>query len=102
VDLVRSFCDLLQPFGSVMTAPTYQTLTWIVTGWIFAPRRTITGMMLAAGVVGRKHHSAFHRVFSAAEWSLDRVGLALWEQLSSGSKVRSSWPWTTRSAANAD
>lgn len=82
MDLVRSFCDLLQPFGSVMTAPTFQTLTWIVTGWIFAPRRTITGMMLAAGVVGRKHHSAFHRLFSAAEWSLDRVGMALFSGLS--------------------
>lgn len=82
MDLVRSFCDVLQPFGSVMTAPTFQTLTWIVTGWIFAQRRTITGMMLAAGVVGRKHHSAFHRLFSAAEWSLDRVGVALFEGLS--------------------
>lgn len=79
MSLVSPFLDLLQPFAFVMTAPTFQTFTWIVTGWLFAPRRTITGMMLAAGVVGRKHHSAFHRVFSSARWSRDRLGLALFD-----------------------
>lgn len=79
MSLVPSFRQWLQPFWLVMAAPTFQTFTWIVSGWLFAPRRTITGMMLAAGVVGRKHHSAFHRVFSAASWSLDRVGLAVFD-----------------------
>ena len=82
MSLVPTFADLLQPFALVMTSPTFQTFTWIVTGWLFAPRRTITGMMSAAAVVGRKHHSAFHRVFSAARWSLDRVGLAVFDLLS--------------------
>lgn len=84
MSLVPSFVDLLQPFAFVMTTPTFQTFSWLVTGWLFAPRRTVTGMMLAAGVVGRKHHAAFHRVFSAARWSLDRAGLALFDLLPVG------------------
>jgi hypothetical protein len=34
-------------------------------------------MMLAADAVGRKHHSAYHRLFAAARWSLDELGLAV-------------------------
>jgi hypothetical protein len=36
-------------------------------------------MVLAAGAVGpgHKHHSAYHRVFSAARWGLDGLGLAV-------------------------
>ena len=82
MSLVPSFLELLQPFAFVMTTPTFQTFSWLMQGWLFAPRRTITGMMLAAGVVGRKHHSAFHRVFAAARWSLDGAGLALFDLLS--------------------
>jgi hypothetical protein len=47
----------------------------VLTGWLFAPRRTITGTLVAAGVAGQRHHAAFHRVFAAARWSLDQVGL---------------------------
>ncbi len=87
MSVVPTFLDLLQPFLVAMLSPTFQSFQWLVTGWLFAPRRTITGMMQAAGVVGRKHHSAFHQrvlggVFSAASWSLDRVGLALFNRLS--------------------
>lgn len=75
--VVPSFQVLLQEFAVVMTAPSFQTLLLVVTGWIFAPRRTITGMIVAAGAVGRKHHSAFHRLFAKARWSLDDLGLLL-------------------------
>jgi hypothetical protein len=34
-------------------------------------------MILAADAVGRKHHSAYHRLFAAAQWSLDELGLAV-------------------------
>jgi hypothetical protein len=34
-------------------------------------------MMLAADAVGAKHHSAYHRLFAAARWSLDELGLAV-------------------------
>jgi DDE superfamily endonuclease len=75
--LVPSFVDLLQPLAPVMTAPTFDNLVTILTGWVFAPRRTVTGMIVAAQAVGRKHHGTFHRLFAQASWSLDAVGLAV-------------------------
>src|SRR5690606_30012608 len=81
MSLVPSFLDVLQPLAVVMTLPTFDSFRLILSGWVFAPRRTITGMLLAAGALGRKHHSAFHRVFSAARWSLDRLGLAVFDLL---------------------
>jgi hypothetical protein len=81
MSLVPSFLDVLQRLAVVMTLPTFDSFRLILSGWVFAPRRTITGMLLAAGALGRKHHSAFHRVFSAARWSLDRLGLAVFDLL---------------------
>ena len=77
MNLVSSFQDLVQEFSPVMTAPTFQSLLVVLTGWLFARRRTVTAMIQAAGAVGRKHHSAFHRLFASARRSLDEMGLAL-------------------------
>jgi hypothetical protein len=61
-----------------MTTPTFGSFVTVISGWVFARRRTITGMILAAdAAVGAKHHSAYHRVFAAARWSLDELGLAV-------------------------
>ena len=84
MSLVQTFVDLLQPFSLIMTVPTFNTFLTVVSGWVFARRHTVTGMILAAGAVGTKHHSAFHRLFSAARWSLDEVGLAVADLLLSG------------------
>jgi hypothetical protein len=75
--LVPAFQGLVQEFAVALTTPSFQTLLLVVTGWVFAPRRTVTGMIVAAGAVGVKHHSAFHRLFAAARWSLDQLGLIL-------------------------
>jgi hypothetical protein len=77
VSLVPSFIDLLQPLSCVMTAPTFNSFVTLLGGWVFARRRTVTGMILAADAVGTKHHSAYHRLFAAARWSLDELGLAV-------------------------
>jgi hypothetical protein len=79
VSLVPSFADLVQPLSCVMTCPTFDSFLTLLSGWVFARRRTVTGMILAAGAVGEgaKHHSAYHRVFAAARWSLDELGLAV-------------------------
>ena len=74
--LVPSFLELLQSLSMVMTAPSFVSFATLITGWVFARRRTVTGMILAANAVGTKHHSAFHRLFAAARWSLDELGLA--------------------------
>jgi DDE superfamily endonuclease len=82
VSLVPSFVDLLQPFSCLMTVPTFDSLVTVLTGWVFARRRTISGMILAADAArGAKHHSAYHRLFAAARWSLDEVGLAVAQML---------------------
>jgi hypothetical protein len=79
VSLVPSFADLVQPLSCAMTCPTFHTFLTLLGGWVFARRRTVTGMILAAGAVGAgaRHHSAYHRVFAAARWSLDELGLAV-------------------------
>ncbi|MBI3872342.1 MAG: transposase, partial [candidate division Zixibacteria bacterium] len=64
-----------------MTGPSFDSAVIILTGWIFAPRRTVTSMIAAAGAVGRKHHSAFHRLFASARWSRDQLGLLVFDML---------------------
>jgi len=77
--LVSSFVELVQQVSFVMTVPTFASFVIVLTGWVFARRRTVTGMILAADAVAAKHHSAFHRVFAAARWSLDELGLAVFD-----------------------
>ncbi len=79
MELVPGFVQLLQPLASTMTAPTFDSLLTVLTGWVFASRRTVTQMILAAGSSADKHYSSYHRVFSAASWSLDGLGLALFD-----------------------
>ncbi|EAQ77139.1 hypothetical protein DSM3645_29232 [Blastopirellula marina DSM 3645] len=62
-----------------MTTPTFESLATLMAGWVLASRRTVTRMILAAGDSADKHFSSYHRVFSAARWSLDRVGLAVFD-----------------------
>jgi len=79
MELVPCFVHLLQPFATTMTAPTFDSFVTVVTGWVFARRRTVTRMILAAGETADKHYSSYHRVFSAARWSLDVAGLAIFD-----------------------
>lgn len=81
MSLVTSFAALLQPWAGAMTGPSFENAVIILSGWVFAPRRTVTGMIAAAGAVGRKHHSAFHRLFANAAWSLDPLGLIVFRIL---------------------
>ena len=85
MELVPSFLELVQQVSCVMTAPTFASFGIVLAGWVFARRRTVTRMIQAADAVKRpgrdgvKHHSAFHRVFAAARWSLDELGLAVFD-----------------------
>jgi hypothetical protein len=81
--------ELLQPLAGVMTAPSFATWMTLLTGWVFARHHTVTGMILAARAVGTKHHSAFHRFFATARWSLDELGLAVFGLIQ---------PWLTEGA----
>jgi len=77
VELVPGFTSLVQGLSATMTAPSFANLTTVLTGWVFAGRRTVTRMILAAGDAAEKHFSSYHRLFSAARWSLDALGLAV-------------------------
>jgi DDE superfamily endonuclease len=77
--LVTSFVVFLQPLAVVMTSPSFGNAMTLLAGWVFASRRTVTGMIAAAGAVGQKHHSTFHRLFASARWSLDRAGLVVFD-----------------------
>ena len=79
MELGPEFCVLLQALSATMTRPTFESFVTIVTGWIFAPRRIVTRMILAASESYVNHDSSYHRVFSFARWSLDRVGLVVFE-----------------------
>jgi hypothetical protein len=84
MDLVSSFVALLQPLAIVMSGPCFDNAVTILTGWVFAPRRTVTSMIAAAGAIGRKHHSTFHRLFASARWSRDQLGLLVFDMLAPG------------------
>jgi SRSO17 transposase len=77
MDLPTSFTTMLQEVAFVMTVPTFSTFCELMTGWVFARRRTLTGIMMAAGLVGERHHSVFYHVFAKARWSRDQLGLAV-------------------------
>ena len=81
MDVVPSFRELVQTLSGVMTRPTFAAFLTLLTGWVFTRRRTVTGMLQAAGVVGKRHHAAYHRVFATAQWSLDALGLAVFRLL---------------------
>lgn len=71
---VSSFLALMASFMPLMTAPSFQNFVLLASGWIMTPgRRTVTQLLQGAGAVGKKDHSAFHRFFSRARWSMDQV-----------------------------
>lgn len=71
------FLQLVLQLGASMTTPTLTSLVTVVKGWLFAGRHTLTGVLVAVGAGGSKHHSAYYRLFAAARWSLDALGLVL-------------------------
>jgi len=77
MSLVPSFGQLLQSFSTCFTKPSFATFVTVLSGWVFARRHTVTGGIVAADSAADKHHSAYHRFFAAARWSLDAGGLVL-------------------------
>ena len=76
--LVPSFLELLQPFQSQMTSPTFASLLTVLAGWVLSHRRhTVTGRWTPWGGRCGKHFCAYHRLFAAARWDVEQVGLAL-------------------------
>lgn len=48
----------------VVTEPSFRNFVTLMSGWIFTNHRTVTQMIMAAGCMGQKHHSSYHRLFA--------------------------------------
>ena len=76
--IVPSFLSLLQAFSACFTSPSFDSFVTLMTGWVLDLRRhTTTEIVRAAGAVGCKHISSYHRFFSRARWTTDALGLKL-------------------------
>jgi len=76
--LPEDFLFCLACFQNCFTAPSFERFVTLMTGWILCiSKHTVTGVIRAAGVVGKREHGGFHRFFNTAPWNADDVGLAL-------------------------
>jgi len=74
VTIPESLLSCLATFEPCFTAPSYRRFLTLMPGWLLCVgKRTVTGVMRAAGVAERDA-SAFHRFFSRGAWSPDCVG----------------------------
>src|SRR3954471_15360320 len=77
----ETFAGVLATYATCFQARSYPTFQWLVVGWVQClERRTLTAVALAAGAVGPRHISVFHRFFARAQWSLDAVGQVVFQQ----------------------
>ncbi|MBS1863608.1 MAG: transposase [Actinobacteria bacterium] len=75
-EVPTSLAPLLSLFRPCFTTPTFETFCALTVGLLTRVReRTVTGMLIAAGLSGDWHHCRAHRFFSRARWSADRLGL---------------------------
>jgi len=73
--LPPTLAALLAAFTPCFQARSYLTFQWLMLGWVQCQgRRTVTEVALAAGAIGARHISVFHRFFSRACWTLDALG----------------------------
>jgi hypothetical protein len=76
--LPEDFVVCLACFQDCFTQPSFQRFLTLVTGWILCiSKHTVTGVIRAAGMVGKREHGGYHRFFNTAAWDVDEVGLAL-------------------------
>src|SRR5262245_12449364 len=76
--LPASWSGLLTAFQGCFTAPSFATFAALASGMVAAPtRRTVSGMLIAAGMSRMWHHSRAYWFFRRARWSAEQVGLVL-------------------------
>lgn len=72
-----SLLSCLAAFEPCFTGPSYQRFLTLMPGWLVCVgKRTVTGVMRAAGVA-EQDASGFQRFFSRGRWSPDEVGRVL-------------------------
>jgi hypothetical protein len=59
MDLVSSFAVWLQPLSIALTTPSFHNFALILTGCVFARRRTLTGILIPCGIKCESQTEAF-------------------------------------------
>src|ERR1700677_2866673 len=78
LNLPGSLLEILSAFRPCFTAPGFATFCGLVAGLAGQPRRrTVTGMLLGAGLARAWPHDRAHRFFARARWDPDDLGLAV-------------------------
>jgi DDE superfamily endonuclease len=76
--LPASLRRLLGAFEGCFTRPTFAVFQAMVIGLVAQTgRRTVCGMLTAAGLAQTWSHDRAHRFFSQARWPVDQLGLVL-------------------------
>jgi hypothetical protein len=75
MNIVSSFTPFLQVFFLAMTDPTAHAFVALVTGWLFAPGRSLADRIRA--IASPRCPDTYYRVLASAAWSIDEVGLRL-------------------------
>ena len=71
---------LLDAFTGCFTAPTLPVFQAMVFGLVAQTgQRTVCGMLSGAGLATSWSHDRAHRFFSTARWSIDQVGLIVFD-----------------------
>lgn len=71
---------LLDAFAGCFTTPTFEVFQAMVIGLVAqSGQRTVCGMLTGAGLATTWSHHRAHRFFSAARWSVDQIGLIVFD-----------------------
>jgi hypothetical protein len=80
VSLPISLRRLLDAFAGCFTTPTFEVFHAMVIGLIAQTgNRTVCGMLAGAGLATSWSHHRAHRFFSTARWSIDQIGLTVFD-----------------------
>lgn len=74
MELTATFMTLLEGFMPVFTSPSFVTFQSLMNGWILSTRhRYVTDLIISSDSVDNGHFSDYHRFFSHAVWSIDKL-----------------------------
>jgi hypothetical protein len=80
VSLPIALRRLLDAFAGCFTTPTFEVFQAMVLGLVAQTgQRTVCGMLTGAGLATSWSHDRAHRFFSTARWSVDQIGLTVFD-----------------------
>lgn len=80
--LVSTLLEWFEHVAPAFTRPSFRNALVVFLGWVqICGGHAITEALVAAKVAGRRHHEAFHRLFSRNRWNKDEVGRLLFRSI---------------------